>query len=94
MELQPRHDFQLREQSPPPSYSPPQYSPSPPPSYSSTVLHNTVAQTASDGVHTVTSLAPNEGVFLPRGQLATGMLISTLENNTFLKCSLRRVFYD
>jgi hypothetical protein len=44
-ELQPRHDFQLREQSPPPSYSPPQYSPSPPPSYSSTVLHNTVAQT-------------------------------------------------
>lgn len=70
MELQPRYDYQLREQSPPPSYSPPQYSASPPPSYNSSVLHNTVAQTAPDGV--VTSLAPHEGVFVPRGQMPTG----------------------
>lgn len=73
MQLQPQHDFQSRDQSPPPSYSPPQYSPSPPPSYASSALHNTVTQTAPDGVHTVTSLAPNEGVFVPRGQLFTGM---------------------
>ncbi|XP_052102126.1 protein patched homolog 1-like [Mytilus californianus] len=71
MQLQPQHDFQSRDQSPPPSYSPPQYSPSPPPSYASSALHNTVTQTAPDGIHTVTSLAPNEGVFVPRGQLAT-----------------------
>lgn len=69
MELQPRYDYQLREQSPPPGYSPPRYSASPPPSYNSSVLHNTVAQTAQDGV--VTSLAPHEGVFVPRGQMTS-----------------------
>lgn len=60
IELQPRsREFEMHEQSPPPSYSPPppRYSPSPPPSYNAVIMHNTVAQTALDGSHAITSLA-------------------------------------
>ncbi|KAJ8316305.1 hypothetical protein KUTeg_006319 [Tegillarca granosa] len=79
IELQPRsREFEMHEQSPPPTYSPPppRYSPSPPPSYNAVIMHNTVAQTALDGSHAITSLA-HEGT-PPPSPANSGSILSTL----------------
>ncbi|XP_041359146.1 protein patched homolog 1-like isoform X2 [Gigantopelta aegis] len=48
-----------REPSPPSTYSPP-------PSYSSVMKHNTITRSSSNGAHTVTMLAPEDGAFVSR----------------------------
>ncbi|XP_069128023.1 protein patched homolog 1-like [Argopecten irradians] len=74
-----RNEFEMRDQSPPPRYSPPppSYTPSPPPSY------NAVVNAGPDGDHVVTSLAP-EGLFVARPSPLPSLCQSTTSSRQCL----------